>query len=109
MAAEDVIDKIIGAVEGISGLRPATPIVRENATWWPWDARKYAVDLTERAVVVRVVAATLPLPPLLDLAGKAIGLVLAGTPWERATLRLVVTELDAAAFTEEGHVGQVTP
>ncbi|NEW40951.1 hypothetical protein GV794_26510 [Nocardia cyriacigeorgica] len=105
MADEETIDKIIGAVEGISGLRPATPIVRENASWWPWDARTYAVDVTDDAVQVRVVAAALPLPPLLDLASEAIRPVLTGTPWEQATLRLVVTELDAAAFAEEGTVG----
>ncbi|SEB38619.1 hypothetical protein SAMN04489727_1237 [Amycolatopsis tolypomycina] len=88
MTAGEAVAKILGALEAVDGLRPAVPLV--------WDAP--AVDLDPEVVQVRLVATRLPLPPLLDRAAEAVRPVLAGTPWAHARLRLVVTDLDGAAF-----------
>lgn len=101
MADEQIIDRILGALDSVPGLRPAAPLLGDKASW-PWDTRQYAVDLGAEVVEVRFVAGALPLPPLLERAGAAIRPVLAGTRWEQAELRLVVTELDAAAVAGEG-------
>ncbi|WP_040837194.1 hypothetical protein [Nocardia brevicatena] len=98
-AGDNIDNRIFGAVESVTGIQLAIPIVRENSVRCPWDSRKFAVDLAPEVVEVRVVAAALPLPPLLDRAAAAIRAVLAGTAWEGAELRLVVTELDAAAVS----------
>ncbi|WP_433579329.1 hypothetical protein [Nocardia brasiliensis] len=100
----DVIAAILAALDTIDGLRPATTLGTEPPAWWPWDARGFAVDLTQTRVEIRVTAAELPLSPLLDKAGEAVRAALAGTPWSDARLRLVVTDLDAAAFGGEGRV-----
>ncbi|MBA4855530.1 hypothetical protein IU443_04905 [Nocardia farcinica] len=101
MIDEETRDKIVAAVGGVSGLRPATPLGAGDPAWWPWDTRRYAVDLGPTTVEVRVIAAALPLPPLLNLAAEAVRGVLHGTRWENAAVRLVVTELDAAAFADD--------
>lgn len=98
-AGDDLADRILGAAESVTGIRPAVPIIREDLAPFPWDSRKFAVDLTPEVVEVRVIAAALPLPPLLERTAAAIRAVLAGTAWEGAELRLVVTELDAAAVS----------
>ncbi|MFI5716130.1 hypothetical protein [Nocardia sp. NPDC051750] len=99
MADEQIIDGILGALENVPGLRPAAPLLGDKASW-PWDTRQYAVDLGADVVEVRVVSEVLPLPPLLERAGRAIRPVLTGSRWEQAELRLVVTELDTAAVEE---------
>ncbi|WP_280426536.1 hypothetical protein [Nocardia carnea] len=101
MTGEQIIDRILGALESVPGLRPAAPLLGDTASW-PWDTRKYAVDLGAEVVEVRLVSDALPLPPLLERAGAAIRPVLGGTRWEQAELRLVVTELDTAAVAGEG-------
>lgn len=100
----EVIAAILAALDTIDGLRPANTLGTEPPAWWPWDARGFAVDLTPTRVEVRVTAAQLPLTPLLDKAGETVRAALAGTPWSDARVRLVVTELDAAAFDGEGGV-----
>ncbi|WP_280419111.1 hypothetical protein [Nocardia carnea] len=101
MADEQIIDRILGALESAPGLRPAAPLIGDKESW-PWDTRKYAVDLDAEVIEVRLVSAALPLPPLLKRAGEAIRTALSGTRWEPAELRLVVTELDTAAVAGEG-------
>ncbi|MFQ6396564.1 hypothetical protein ACLMAJ_24215 [Nocardia sp. KC 131] len=96
----EMIEAIVGAIESVDGLRPATPIGPSNSVWWPGDARGYAIDLAQAAIEVRLVSSALPLPPLLERANAAIRAVLAETEWAAAALRLVVTELDAAALAD---------
>ncbi|MFG1640349.1 hypothetical protein ACGFMK_08675 [Amycolatopsis sp. NPDC049252] len=97
MIANEAVEKIIGAIKGVAGLRPATPVSPET-TWLPVDWEGMAVDLTPEVVQIRLIASRLPIPPLLDLAVAAVRPVLTGTEWEKARLRLVVTDLDGAAF-----------
>jgi hypothetical protein len=96
--ANEAVEKIIDAIKGVAGLRPATPVSPET-TWLPVDWEGMAVDLTPEVVQIRLIASRLPIPPLLDLAAEAVRPVLTGTEWEKARLRLVVTDLDGAAFT----------
>ncbi|WP_326945245.1 hypothetical protein OG439_37215 [Amycolatopsis sp. NBC_01307] len=97
MIAGEAVEKIIVAIKGIPGLRPATP-VSAGTTWLPVDWEGMAVDLTPELVQIRLIASRLPIPQLLDRATEVVRPVLAGTEWENAHLRLVVTDLDGAAF-----------
>ncbi|MEQ0559355.1 hypothetical protein ABJI51_09770 [Amycolatopsis sp. NEAU-NG30] len=97
MTAKEAADRIVGALGKVDGLRPATPVSPET-TWLPVDWAGLAVDLGPDLVQVRVIATRLPIPPLLDQAAEAVRPVLAGTRWAQARLRLVVTDLDGAAF-----------
>ncbi|MFD9963893.1 hypothetical protein [Amycolatopsis sp. NPDC058986] len=111
MSADEVTEKLVGAVKAIPGLRPATPIAEEATTWLPWDWDGFAVELSAELVEIRLIATRLPLPPLLARATEAVRPLLAGTEWEKATLRLVVTDIDGAAFSggqsDPGHtIGQ---
>ncbi|PXX60892.1 hypothetical protein DFR70_10983 [Nocardia tenerifensis] len=98
----DVIAVLIGALDTIDGLRPATPLGAQSPAWWPWDARSFAFDVAPGRIEIRVAAAALPLAPLLEKATAALRAALAGTEWSDARLRVVVTELDAGAFGSEG-------
>ncbi|MEV6830592.1 hypothetical protein [Amycolatopsis sp. NPDC051102] len=97
MTAAEAVEKIVGALNEVDGLRPATPVSPET-TWLPvsWDGM--AVDLGPEVVRIRLIATRLPIPPLLERAAAAVRPVLAGTEWEKARLRLEVTDLDGAAF-----------
>ncbi|WIY04656.1 hypothetical protein QRX60_12690 [Amycolatopsis mongoliensis] len=97
MTAAEAVAKIVGALAAVDGLRPATPISPE-ATWLPVDWAGLAVDLTADVVELRLIATRLPIPPLLEQATAVVRPLLAGTEWENARLRLVVTDLDGAAF-----------
>ena len=88
MTTRDAVERILGALEEVDGLRPATPALSAGT----------AVDLSEERVEVRLIATRLPIPPLLDRAAEAVRPVLAGTAWANARLRLEVTDLDGAAF-----------
>lgn len=101
LTASEVTELILAAVNSVPGLRPAMLLSQQNASWIPWDWEGSAVSLDTELVQVRVIALCLPLPPLLELASVAIRPTLAGTPWERAKLRLVVTDIDGAAFSPE--------
>ncbi|WP_410637508.1 hypothetical protein [Amycolatopsis sp. lyj-346] len=93
MIAREAVGRIVGALAEVDGLRPATP--EPVAAWLPSDP---AVGLSAERVEIRLVATRLPIPPRLDRAAEAVRAVLAGTEWENARLRLVVTDLDGAAF-----------
>ena len=97
MTAAEAVEKIVGALAAVDGLRPATPVSPET-TWLPVDWAGLAVDLAADVVQIRLIATRLPLPPLLDQAAAVVRPILAGTEWEHARLRLVVTDLDGAAF-----------
>ncbi len=88
MTARDAVERILGVLEAVDGVRPALPVA--------WDT--LAVDLGPDVVEIRLIATRLPIPPLLDRAAEAVRPVLAGTEWANARLRLVVTDLDGAAF-----------
>ncbi|MGW3997893.1 hypothetical protein ACWEF6_30765 [Amycolatopsis sp. NPDC004772] len=91
MTADEAVEKIVGALADVAGLRPATPVL-------PVGRDGLAVDLSPEVVRIRLIATRLPIPPLLDRAAEAVRKVLAGTAWEDARLRLEVTDLDGAAF-----------
>jgi hypothetical protein len=93
-----VADTLLEALRGVPGLRPATPSTTGAATLVPWTVDVLAVDVTDDVVELRLVALTLPLPPLLRRAEAVLRAALLGTKWESARLRLVVTDLDAAAL-----------
>ncbi|MFI5584966.1 hypothetical protein ACIA5G_08045 [Amycolatopsis sp. NPDC051758] len=97
MTANEAVEKIVGALRAVDGLRPATPVSPET-TWLPVDWEGMAVDLSPELVQIRLIATRLPIPPLLDQAAELVRPVLAGTEWEKARLRLVVTDVDGAAF-----------
>ncbi|MET7990338.1 hypothetical protein ABZU76_05460 [Amycolatopsis sp. NPDC005232] len=83
-----VADRVVAALADVEGLRPAV-----ERSWGS------AVDLTPDAVQVRLIATRLPLPPLLARAAAVVRPVLADTEWAGATLRLIVTDVDAGAFS----------
>ena len=93
-----VADTLLEALRGIPGLRPATPSTTRAATLTPWNFDVLAVDITDEVVELRLVALMLPLPPLLRSAEVVLRAALRGTKWESARLRLIVTDLDAAAL-----------
>jgi hypothetical protein len=97
VTANEAVEKIVGALRAIDGLRPATP-VSPGTTWLPVDWEGMAVDLGPELVQIRLIATRLPIPPLLDRASELVRSVLAGTEWENARVRLVVTDVDGAAF-----------
>lgn len=90
MSAAEAAEKLLGAIKEVDGLRPAT--------WLSMEWAGSAVDLSPERVEIRLIATRLPLPPLLDKAAEVVRPLLVGTEWERARLRLVVTDLDGAAF-----------
>jgi hypothetical protein len=92
VTADEAVERIVGALAEVAGLRPASPSL-------PMARADTAVDLSPEVVRIRLIATRLPIPPLLDRAVRAVRPVLAGTQWENARLRLVVTDLDGAAFT----------
>jgi hypothetical protein len=98
-----VVDTLLEALRGIPGLRPATPSTTRAVVLVPWNVDMLAVDVTDEVVELRLVALTLPLPPLLRRAEAVLRAALLGTKWESAMLRLVVTDLDAAALPGPGN------
>ncbi|WP_067660064.1 hypothetical protein [Nocardia harenae] len=105
MTEPDLVRAVIAAVAAVPGLRPAQPIGPAGPSWLPRPGAD-GVEFAPGLVTVRLVARALPLPPLLTAAERGIRAALAGTAWQGAALRLVVCELDAAAFTK---VTPVTP
>jgi hypothetical protein len=95
--ARETTDRVVAALEKVDGLRPATSIAPDHP-WVPGDWSAPAVDLDPETVQIRLIATRLPLPPLLAEAAAAVRAVLAGTGWDSAKLRLVVTDIDGAAF-----------
>ncbi|HEX3779530.1 MAG TPA: hypothetical protein VHX38_07660 [Pseudonocardiaceae bacterium] len=93
----ELTERLLAVLGKHTGLRPATPAGRPSTAWVPWDLDSLAVDIGVDLVEVRVVAMALPLPPLLHRAQRALRAVLDESAWSTAVLRLVVTDIDAAA------------
>lgn len=91
-------EAVLAALRTVPGLRPATPRVGAKL---PWDLDLLAVDAGPDVVEVRLVALTLPLPPLLQRAESALRRVLADAGHPNALLRLVITDVDATAFDRD--------
>ncbi|MGW5450426.1 hypothetical protein [Nocardia sp. NPDC003979] len=103
----ELIDRIVAAIDAVDGVHPAVPMGLENSRWLPWNAGSSAVDLDETAVQLRVVAASLPLRPLIDKLEAAIRPLLDDTPWAGAGLRIHVVDLHAetvAGGSDPDHV-----
>jgi len=94
-----LVTALLEALRDVPGLRLSVPTTH---TLVPVD--RLAVDIGDTVVELRVVALELPLPPLLARADKALRAALLGTAWANARLRLVVTDLDAAALAGESGV-----
>ncbi|MEU0543149.1 hypothetical protein [Nocardia sp. NPDC005978] len=108
MTAE-LIEAIVGAIEEVQGLRPATPFGIEAVSWLPRGGGKaYAVDLNRDVVEIRLAASVLPLPPLLASLTGAVRPLLAGTDFATATVRLRIVELDPAAFNDTNEIRRTT-
>ncbi|KOV84569.1 hypothetical protein ADL03_16805 [Nocardia sp. NRRL S-836] len=90
-----IVEELLKALRKVEGLRPSTPALSVRV---PWDVDGLAVDVADDLVCVRVVATRLPLPALLAEAGAVLRTALAGTRWESARLRLVVTDVDGDAL-----------
>ncbi|OLR93278.1 hypothetical protein [Actinokineospora bangkokensis] len=92
----EAVDAVLAALDLVDGVRPAAPVAPGLL---PWDVNALAVDLLDDTAVVHLVALSFPLAPVLDSASAAVRAALAGTRWGAAEVRLVVTGVDAAAFT----------
>lgn len=95
----DTLDRVAAAVGTVTGLSLQVPL-RAQALRWAGRAAALAITLDQEGVEVRLVARRSPLPPLLDQADAAVRAALTGTDWEEATLRFIVTEIAAEAFTQ---------
>lgn len=95
---QDAARRVSAAVFNVDGLSLLVPLRAQALRWSGRDAA-LAVILAQDLVEVRLVARRLPLPPLLDQLATALRAALTGTGWEHSSLRLVVAELSAAAFT----------
>ncbi|GAA1020311.1 MULTISPECIES: hypothetical protein [Amycolatopsis] len=91
--------RLADALSAIDGLRPATSVAAE-ISWLSTDPAGGSIDLTSESVEIRLVALRLPLPPLLSAAETRVRELLEGTEWADARLRLVVTDIDGAAFAD---------
>lgn len=89
-----IVAELLKALGKVEGLRPSTP--EPGRSWVPWDVDALAVDIQDDLVCVRVVATRLPLP--LAEAGEVLRAALAGTQWETAVVRIVVTDVDKRAI-----------
>ncbi|MEC3976165.1 hypothetical protein [Amycolatopsis sp. H20-H5] len=94
---------LLTVLKGVPGLRTATPSPAQTSAGLPWDLELLAVDVEDDLVEISLVALALPLPPLLRRAEHALRSALDDTEWAPARLRLIVTDLDAAAFTARGY------
>ncbi|WP_410875858.1 hypothetical protein [Nocardia sp. A7] len=95
-----LIDRIVAAIDSVDGVYPAVPMGLQNSQWLPWNAGSAAVDLDDTVVQIRVVAASLPLWPLLHELDAAIRPLLDETPWAAARLRVHVVDLHTDVFTD---------
>ncbi|GAB1509231.1 hypothetical protein [Actinophytocola sp. KF-1] len=91
-------ERLLDALRTVPGLRPATP---RAGTKLPWDLDLLAVDVGADVVEVRLVALALPLPPLLRRAESALRRALTEAGHPDVVLRLVITDVDAAAFDRD--------
>jgi hypothetical protein len=94
-ARTELVAGLLAALSTVEGLRPAPPVVRSIPAW---NLDGLAIDAGEDVVQIRLVATALPLPPLLAEAGEVVAKALVGTRFQHAHIRLVVTDVDGAAF-----------
>jgi hypothetical protein len=94
----DPTGAVLAALKQIPELRPAAPMANAMASWVSWDLDRTAVDVEEAIVTVRVVAFALPLPPVLERAEALLRKVIDDAGRPEAMLRLLVVDIDAAAF-----------
>lgn len=94
----DPTSVVLAALGEIPELRPAAPIAAAMASWVSWDLDRTAVDVDDQRVTVRLVAHALPLPPVLDRAETLLRQAIRETGLHVTELRLVVVDIDAAAF-----------
>ncbi|MBC7300994.1 MAG: hypothetical protein H5T78_08570 [Nocardia sp.] len=94
----ELIERIVATIDAVDGVYAAVPMGLQNSRWLPWNAGSAAVDLGDAVVEIRVVAASLPLRPLLAGLDAAVRPVLAGTAWATARLRIHVVDLHTDAF-----------
>lgn len=109
MSPNELKTVLLRVLCGVEGLRPAAPVPAATASRLPWDLDQLAVDVSETVIEIYLVATRLPLPALLDSAGATLRKATVGTPWENTTLRLVVTDIDAAAFRATTRSGEREP
>ena len=102
----ELVHNMLAALDGVPGLNPATLAnVGRQPAGRNWDA--LAIDVTPdagggQAVVVRVVATRLPLPPVVRQAEQALLAVLAVSDLPVTRLRLEITDIDGTAFGDTG-------
>ncbi|GHF33828.1 hypothetical protein FHX82_005331 [Amycolatopsis bartoniae] len=101
-ARAELVARLLTALSTIDGLRPAPPLMR-TVPGRNLDA--LAIDADTELVQIRLVATALPLPPRLAEAAEAVAKALVGTPYAGAHVRLVVTDVDGAAFTKPPRTG----
>lgn len=94
---------LLAVLGRIPGLRPASPSTTHVGSRVPWNLDTLAVGIDDELIEIRVVALALPLPPILREAETALHTALKETRWKDARLRLIVTDIDAAAFTPVDH------
>ncbi|MGI5399246.1 hypothetical protein ACQEVG_07305 [Streptomyces sp. CA-135486] len=94
---------LLAVLDGLPALRPATPSTTRIGSRVPWNLDTLAVGIDDELIEVRVVALALPLPPILRRAEAALHAALKETRWKDARLRLVVTDIDAAALPPLDH------
>lgn len=104
----ELVHGLLTALDEVHGLHPAT-LATAGRTPWGWNLDALAIDITDddtpaaravggQAVVVRVVATRLPLPPLVRHAEQVLLPVLAASTLPITRLRLEITDIDGAAF-----------
>ncbi|NKQ52132.1 hypothetical protein HFP15_04470 [Amycolatopsis sp. K13G38] len=96
-ARTELVSALLAALSTVEGVRPAPPMVRSTAAF---NLDSLAIDAAEDLVRIRLVATALPLPPVLSAAGEVVAKTLVGTPFERAAVLLVVTDVDATAVQD---------
>ncbi|MFD8493014.1 hypothetical protein [Amycolatopsis sp. NPDC059657] len=96
-ARSDLTQALLAALRELDGLRPAAP----------GDLGALAIGVDADLIEIRLVALALPLPPLLSKAEAVLRSIVDGSPWQAARLRLLVTDLDAAALTREREPGHM--
>lgn len=93
----DIAERVAAAVQSVDGLALLLPL-RAHALRYAGSGAALAVTVKADLIEVRLVADSLPLPPLLDQAATATRSALAGTRWDHVPLRLVVAEISATAL-----------
>ncbi|HEX4223410.1 MAG TPA: hypothetical protein VHZ97_13665 [Pseudonocardiaceae bacterium] len=92
--ATELAERLLDVLRAEPGLRPATPA---NLPAVPWDLDTFAIDIDAELVEVRVVATELPLR--LDHAQRELRAAIDESPFTAALLRMVISDIDAAAVT----------